>query len=191
MNIFYLDNNPEFAAHYHNNKHCSKMILETAQMLSTNVRLLRGTPEKVYITPERQRIVNILPEDDVIDLNGQRYLPKENRYVYLEAHKNHPCIIWARESYENFNWLCQLGEQLYIEKFERTNVGHASDVITNICASYMRKEDFPSITFTKPALAMPEQYQTSDPVESYRNYYMGDKRHLADWSPVKQPYWWK
>ncbi len=35
MNIFYLDTNPYIAATYHCDKHVVKMILETAQLLST------------------------------------------------------------------------------------------------------------------------------------------------------------
>lgn len=35
MNIFYLDENPHTAASYHCDKHVVKMILETAQLLST------------------------------------------------------------------------------------------------------------------------------------------------------------
>ena len=35
MNIFILDTNPEIAAAYHADKHLSKMVLESAQMLST------------------------------------------------------------------------------------------------------------------------------------------------------------
>lgn len=33
MNIFFLDENPKLNAQYHNNSHCIKMILETAQLL--------------------------------------------------------------------------------------------------------------------------------------------------------------
>ena len=39
MNIFVLDLNPKLAAQYHVDKHVIKMILESAQMLSTAVRL--------------------------------------------------------------------------------------------------------------------------------------------------------
>jgi len=35
MNIFFLDSDPEKAAHFHCDKHVVKMIVETAQMLST------------------------------------------------------------------------------------------------------------------------------------------------------------
>lgn len=35
MNIFFLDTDPARAARMHNDRHCVKMILESAQMLST------------------------------------------------------------------------------------------------------------------------------------------------------------
>lgn len=40
MNIFVLDNNPKIAAQYHTDKHVVKMILETAQLLSTAHHIL-------------------------------------------------------------------------------------------------------------------------------------------------------
>ena len=40
MNIFYLDKKTEKAAQYHCDKHVPKMVVETAQMLSTAKRLL-------------------------------------------------------------------------------------------------------------------------------------------------------
>ena len=40
MNIFYLDKRPDDCAEMHCDKHCVKMILEYAQMLSTAHRVL-------------------------------------------------------------------------------------------------------------------------------------------------------
>lgn len=42
MNIFVLDKDPVAAAQMHCDKHCVKMILETAQILSTAIRLTDG-----------------------------------------------------------------------------------------------------------------------------------------------------
>ena len=42
MNIFYLDRRPDDAAEMHCDKHCVKMILEYAQLLSTTHRVLDG-----------------------------------------------------------------------------------------------------------------------------------------------------
>jgi hypothetical protein len=49
MNIFYLDTNPRLAAQFHCDKHCNKMILESAQLLSTAHRELGSTrADRVY-----------------------------------------------------------------------------------------------------------------------------------------------
>ena len=50
MNIFYLDKDTRMAAAYHNDRHCVKMILETAQLLSTAHHVLDGAkaPEGIY-----------------------------------------------------------------------------------------------------------------------------------------------
>ena len=40
MNIFYLDHNPRICAQQHNDKHCVKMILEYAQLLSSAHRIV-------------------------------------------------------------------------------------------------------------------------------------------------------
>ena len=47
MNIFYLHRDPRVAARYHNDKHVVKMILESAQMLSTAHRELDGDVDDV------------------------------------------------------------------------------------------------------------------------------------------------
>lgn len=44
MNIFYLDTNAKVCAAYHNDKHVVKMILESAQLLSTAHHIIDGIP---------------------------------------------------------------------------------------------------------------------------------------------------
>lgn len=48
MNIFYLDKSPYTTAEWHGDKHCVKMILETAQMLSTAHHQSGGCVEGLY-----------------------------------------------------------------------------------------------------------------------------------------------
>ena len=50
MNIFYLDRDPGTAAAMHCDKHVVKMILETAQMLSTAYRKNFGDNDELYKT---------------------------------------------------------------------------------------------------------------------------------------------
>lgn len=49
MNIFYLHPDPKICAQMHNDKHCVKMILESAQLLSTAHHLMNSKPpEGIY-----------------------------------------------------------------------------------------------------------------------------------------------
>lgn len=42
---------------------------------------------------------------------------------------------------------------------------------------------------TPPALAMPEEFITNDPIESYRNYYAFGKKHLLKYTNTNKPKW--
>lgn len=55
MNIFYLDKNPVTAAQYSVDRHVVKMILETAQLLSTAHHILDGdrAPSGIYKSTHR------------------------------------------------------------------------------------------------------------------------------------------
>jgi hypothetical protein len=48
MNIFVLDSDPAVAATYHTDKHVRKMIVESAQMLSTAHQIINGPNPNVY-----------------------------------------------------------------------------------------------------------------------------------------------
>ena len=75
MNIFYLDGDPTVCASLHCDKHVVKMILESAQMLSTAHRELDG--------------------DKFADQMG----------MYKKAHVNHPSTKWVRETHKNYRYL--------------------------------------------------------------------------------------
>lgn len=51
--------------------------------------------------------------------------------------------------------------------------------------------NMPSKGLTDPARAMPEEYLDKLAVVSYRNYYMGAKDHLAEYTRRTPPSWWK
>ena len=78
MNIFYLDECPVKSAKAHCDKHCVKMILETAQLLSTAHR----------------------------ELDGDGYA--DTHSLYKATHKNHPSAIWVRASAANYDWTYRL-----------------------------------------------------------------------------------
>ena len=110
---------------------------------------------------------------------------------YKLTHKNHPCTKWARESFSNYMYLRDFIFCLHDEWHYRYN-----HPVSKIHKSYQVAIDLPlpeieDIGLTPFALAMPNEYKCGDPVESYRAYYMGDKRHLASWKKRGAPDWWK
>ena len=97
MNIFSLDRHPIKAAQMMCDKHVVKMILESAQMLSTAHRVLDG--------------------DEYADEVG----------LYKMAHKNHPSTIWVRSSVHNYMWLYVHMTALMDEYTYRYGKHHATE----------------------------------------------------------------
>ena len=180
MNIFYLHHNPTIAAQYHVDKHCVKMILESAQLLSTAHRILDGTETAgVSLTGRKKKVWKL--EDD------------RNEKLYSATHVNHPSAVWARHSRANYVWLYSLlielcKEYTYrygkIHKCESSGLVEALDEVPdNIC---------PLKPFTQPTPAMPEQYKIpGNSVVSYQNYYNGEKQRMFSWKKREQPNWIK
>jgi hypothetical protein len=110
MNIFILDQNPIKAAEYHCDKHVVKMILESAQMLSTvhHIAFIRSK--------------NL----DIPDFKGQKkiteYCKTNNPFandIYSVSHLHHPCTVWSYESLENYIWHSALSLSLCMEYTKR------------------------------------------------------------------------
>jgi hypothetical protein len=106
---------------------------------------------------------------------------------YKLAHKNHPCSIWVRSSLSNYIYLCNLGLALCSEYEYRYNKIHKSKSVISWCLTNL--PDLKDIGLTPPALAMPEQYKSSDPVKAYRNYYIYEKS-FAKWKFRSIPFWY-
>ena len=102
MNIFTTNDCPVVSAQEMCDKHVVKMILESAQMLSTAHRVLDG--------------------DDRANETG----------LYKMAHKNHPSTIWVRASSENYRWLWKHMDALLREYTHRYGKHHATERLRNI-----------------------------------------------------------
>ena len=102
---------------------------------------------------------------------------------YKPTHKHHPCTVWAMNE-DNYAWIYELFVALLNEYTIRYGKVHK-------CAQYL--VNFTPIgdssKHTKPALAMPDEYKTDCPVESYRTYYINDKKYMAKYKMGNVPYW--
>jgi hypothetical protein len=156
MNIFVLDEDPQVAALYHGDKHVVKMILETAQLLSTAHHCYNSS-----IAP----------------------------LVYKKTHVNHPSTIWVRTNSTNYTWAYALLQSLLKEYTYRYGKIHSTSKLLEKLSHL--PEGIPITSKLTPfALAMPNQYKIpGNAVESYRQYYIHEKKSVWSWKNREKPSW--
>lgn len=161
MNIFYLDSCPKVCATMHLDKHCVKMILEYAQLLSTAHRVLDG--------------------DEYADAHG----------YYKATHKNHPSAVWVRQNHHNYWYLYTLLSELcseYTYRYNKTHKVEASGLLKQLCSMPI---NMPIGDFTEPTPAMPDDCKIeNNSIASYRKYYQLYKSHIANWKFRNIPDWY-
>lgn len=174
MNIFYLHKDPIQCSIWHIDKHVVKMITEYAQLLCTTHRVLDGKEKIVQSTKNKvKRYV----------LNDER----EN-ILFKSCHINHPSNIWTRMDKNNYLWLFELYKCLHNEFIYRYDHNHESytklhEILKN------PPDNIKNIKFSEPLLAMPDKYKLKDHIESYRLFYINDKKDFASWKKRERPYW--
>ena len=110
--------------------------------------------------------------------------------AYKRTHYNHPCSVWLRAGHANWEWLLAHGHALGAEYTFRYGKTHASMAAIEWCEKNPpRYEAFGCLDRTPFVLVMPEKYRTGDPVESYRQYYRGEKSRFAKWTRRPVPAW--
>jgi len=179
MNIFYLDKSPVLCAQWMVDKHVVKMIVETAQMLSTAHRVLDGT----------QIIQSYEKSNGKIGSRKHMLLVDEREPIlYKATHANHPSSVWARTSVQNYNWLVEHMYALGSEYTYRYGKTHAT--ITKL--AYLLQSPPYGLQkqgWTEPPSCMPDEFKTSDVVANYREYYKTAKAHLHSWKKREKPDW--
>ena len=160
MNIFYLDRDPVIAAQMMCDKHVVKMILESAQMLSTAHRVLDGD---AYA--------------DLIEM-------------YKMAHKNHPSTTWVCSSVKNYMWLYDHMIALMKEYTYRYDKHHVTERLIEplkkppiMLLETLQKE------FNDPPQCMPDYCKGNDAVSAYQTYYILEKSDFATWKRRVKPEW--
>jgi hypothetical protein len=106
---------------------------------------------------------------------------------YKITHINHPCSKWVRESLSNYLWLIDYGLELCKEYTYRYGKVHKSQQVIE-WASY-NIPNLPNVNLTRFVQAMPDVYKNINAIKAYRNYYLGEKRHIFLWKKRKKPCW--
>lgn len=179
MNIFYLDHDVRKCAEMHNDKHVVKMILEYAQLLSTAHRVLDGVLIDGVSNSGRKRKQYILNSE-------------LDKVFYSATHINHPSAVWVRQSIPNYMWLAEMLEVLcgeYTYRYGKVHKVERDGLMQALKNNFPK--NLPDAPFTEPTPAMPDDLKVKgDSIKSYRNYYIKNKTHLANWKSRKVPDWY-
>lgn len=182
MNIFFLSTDPVEAAQMMCDKHVVKLILELCQMLWTAFHLTGYDYWKEYVP--------------------------DNIQVYKATHANHPMCVWVRSSQANYIWSAQHAVAIGHEYTRRYNKIHKCQIIVEwllenipLCNETIKtkavysKTDLPvipdyDIQCTYPPITIKDsKYHKDSLIESYREYYIGDKVRFAKWKLGNIPEW--
>ena len=169
MNIFAVNEDPRLAALQLPDKLVPKMIVESAQMLSTAHRVLDG--------------------DAGADAKG----------LYKKAYENHPSCIWVRQDAMNYWWLWMHALTLCAEYRWRFTDGiggvdtssnsHKTETVINalqeLPLNIPTEKDSSWEVLADLPLCMPDQYKQSNnhqiyTTESYQQFVTQDKPYMED-----------
>ena len=187
MNLFVLDEDPVLAARYQCDKHVVKMIVETAQLLSTAHRLIDGKLQVVdYVntkTGKTRKAKRWVLEDGDLNLR-----------LYKATHVNHPSNVWVRETEGNYNWTYRHFLALCGEYEYRYGKKHASYVklFADVFFAPARIKKGDRTQFALAMKSAPECMHPEDPVRSYREYYhVKQSVFKMKWTKREVPSWFK
>lgn len=182
MNIFVLDESAVTAAQLQCNAHVVKMIVESAQMLSTVHRMLDGV--------ETRR-----PSKSGKTMSKYWVLPDSREDIFYKAvHMHHPCTIWTAESNNNYNWHYIHFVALCDEYTYRYGKVHSTDTLLREPLKSL-PTNIPIGPKTLQPLAMksnPECMNYNDVVGSYRKFYQTKQdRFKMAWTKRPVPEWFQ
>jgi hypothetical protein len=154
-----------------------------------NIFVLDTDPKKCAVYHNDKHVVKMILETAQLLCGSHHVTESQYEIPYKLSHKNHPCSIWVRECIENYIWLCDLGLELCEEYTYRYGKRHKSQDIIEWCL--INTPNIPTNGDITPfALAMPDECKVGTAIDSYRAYYMLEKRNLASWKNRQTPEWY-
>ena len=179
MNLFILDNDPVKAAQLQCDKHVVKMIVESAQMLSTTHRVIDGKESRRLSKSGKTM-------SKYWELNDDR-----EHILYKAVHMHHPCTVWTMENLSNYQWHYKHFVALCDEYKYRYKMVHASDTLLRHYL-YFPPAKIKTGNLTKQPLAMKSNPECmfEDVVKSYRAFYQTKQdRFKMAWTNRQTPEW--
>ena len=184
MNIFVLANSPIISAKSMCDKHVVKMILESAQLLSTAHRVLDG------------QIYTELSEKGRKLKRWKLPISNLDKKLYKATHVNHPSAKWVRECRPNYFWLYKHFQALLKEYTFRYGKVHKCQILSEVLGQFPKNLPLDNGKKFEFSRAISKELYSEcqlvkDPIEAYRLYYRlkNAKQFEMKWTKRKRPEW--
>ena len=165
MNIFYLDPRPDTAAEMHCDKHCVKMILEYAQMLSTAHRVLDGDDAH----PDLYKIAH----------------KNHPSTIWTRSSKQH--YDWLFRLFRMLSAEYSIRYGLISDSNDTFKVHKSWEKLGKILET--APKNLKDNGWTDPPQCMSDYCNEENTVDAYRNYYIQEKKSFAEWKHTREPEW--
>jgi len=135
-----------------------------------------------------KHVVKMVLETGQMLSTVQRLHGNDDDRLYRMTNVFHPCTVWTGASRMNYKWVVDHFTALALEyryRYEKSHkTWHQLHHIVKDCPN-----DITLFNQTPFALAMPDEYKTDDAVQSYRNYYLGEKHDILAYTKRDMPDW--
>lgn len=114
--------------------------------------------------------------------------PNRRDIPFNKHNSNHPATKWALESKSNYMWLLRT---FYYQRKEYTR-RFGKQHKTTQAFEWLRDNspyNMRDIGLTEFPQVLPDKYKSDDVVNSYRNFYIGEKSNVLNYTNRRKPTW--
>ena len=144
-----------------------------------NIFYLDKCPYKAAELQYNKHVVKMILESAQMLCTAHHHYNLFTDVPYKKAHYNHPSTIWCRQNKNHYRWLYNhmigLGQE-YEDRYGKTHLS-----ITKCKGPlFTYPVDIPEGKFEQPPQCMPDEYKDKCSIQAYWNYYIGDKKQIAN-----------
>ena len=143
-----------------------------------NIFYLDKCPVKAAEYQYNKHVVKMVLESAQMLCSAHHMCGNPEDIPYKQAHINHPCTKWVRESELHYKWLYDHMIALGKEYTNRYSKQHLT--ITKCKIPLLKSPAWiPFAYWKQPPQAMPDEYKDNCSIKAYWNYYIGEKHTVA------------
>ena len=145
-----------------------------------NIFYLHKDPVKAAKYQYNKHVVKMLLESaQILCTVHHKYMGDDADVPYKATHRNHPSTLWAGETANNYAWLYDHFVALSEEYKKRYGREHLSYTKCKNKVNFL-PGGMLEVGLTDMPQCMPDEYKDKCSVQAYWNYYINDKKKIAN-----------